>query len=133
MRTENNRFQLFLNTNPFPLWELLLYLLSSNMRIISRKILTNYWEKHLEAEQALKSWFDELSEALWKSPNELKLQYRNVSIISNKRVVFNIHGNKYRLVVDVEYRIGIVFTVWIGTHKEYDRINVKEIKYVKTN
>ena len=133
MRTENNRFQLFLNTNPFPLWELLLYLLSSNMRIISRKILTNYWEKHLEAEQALKSWFDEVSEALWKSPNELKLQYRNVSIISNKRVVFNIHGNKYRLVVDVEYRIGIVFTVWIGTHKEYDRINVKEIKYVKTN
>ncbi len=103
------------------------------MRIISRKILIGYWEKHPETEQSLKAWYDEVRNANWISPNELKGQYHNSSIITNKRVVFNIHGNKYRLVVDIEYRIGIVFIVWIGTHKEYDKLNVKEVKYVKTN
>ncbi len=102
------------------------------MRIISRKTLTSFSDKHLETKQALRAWFDEVSNALWTSPNELKEQYKNASIITNKRVVFNIHGNKYRLIVDVEYRIGIVFIVWIGTHKEYDKLNIKEIKYVKT-
>ncbi|MHB8338563.1 MAG: type II toxin-antitoxin system HigB family toxin [Ignavibacteriaceae bacterium] len=59
--------------------------------------------------------------AVWASPNELKKQYPNASIISNKRVVFNIKGNKYRLIADIEYRIGIVFIVWLGTHKGYDK------------
>jgi len=103
------------------------------MRIISRKTLFEYWKKHPEIEQSLKAWYDEARNANWISPNELKRQYHNSSIITNKRVVFNIHGNKYRLVVDIEYKIGIVFIVWIGTHKGYDRLNIKEIKYVKTN
>ena len=103
------------------------------MRIISRRTLTNYWERNPETEQALKSWFDEVSNALWTSPNELKEQYCNASIITSKRVVFNIKGNNYRLAVDVEYRIGIVFIVWIGAHKEYDKLNVRKIKYAKTN
>jgi mRNA interferase HigB len=103
------------------------------MRIISRKALTEYWERNPETEHALKSWFDEVSNALWATPNKLKEQYCNASIITKKRVVFNIKGNEYRLVVDVEFRIGIVFIIWIGTHKEYDGINVKDIKYVKTN
>jgi len=103
------------------------------MRIISRRTLTNYWERNPETEQALKSWFDEVSNALWTSPNELKEQYCNASIITSKRVVFNIKGNNYRLAVDIEYRIGIVFIVWIGTHKEYDKLNVRKIKYAKTN
>ena len=103
------------------------------MRIISRKTLIKYWENNPEAEQPLKSWNDEVANASWSSPNELKEQFHNSSVIAAKRVVFNIHGNKYRLVVDIEYRIGIVFIVWIGTHEEYNRINVKEIKYVKTN
>ena len=80
-------------------------------------------------EQALKSWYDEVLNALWASPNELKKQYHNASIITKKRVVFNIKGNRYRLVVDIEYKIKIVFIVWIGAHKEYDKLNVKEIKY----
>ncbi len=92
-----------------------------------------FWKKYAKAEQSLKSWFDEANNAKWSSPNELKKQYRNASIINNKRVVFNIKGNDYRLVVDIEYKIGIIFIVWIGTHKEYDKINVKEIKYVKTD
>jgi mRNA interferase HigB len=103
------------------------------LRIISRKTLIEYWEKHPEIEQPLKAWFDEVINAKWISPNELKQQYHNASIVTSKRVVFNIHGNKYRLIVDIEYKIGIVFIVWIGTHKEYDKLDVKEIKYVKTN
>mgnify|MGYP002078129049 CR=1 FL=1 len=77
--------------------------------------------------------FNEVRAAIWRSPNELKKQYRNASVITNKRVVFNIKGNLYRLIVDIEYRIGIVFIVWIGSHKEYDKVNVKEINYVKTD
>jgi mRNA interferase HigB len=103
------------------------------MRIISRKTLVNYWNKYPEVEQPLKAWYDEIFHASWSSPNELKSQYKNASVLTNKRVVFNIKGNSYRLIVDVEYRIGIVFIIWIGTHKEYDRINAKEIRYVKTN
>lgn len=103
------------------------------MRIISRKTLIKYWERYPETEQTLKSWYDEILNASWASPNELKIQYCNASIITDKRVVFNIKGNKYRLAVDIEYRIGIVFIVWIGTHKEYDNLNIKEIRYVKTN
>lgn len=99
------------------------------MRIIARKTLIKFCEKYPECEQSLKSWFDEISNASWSSPNEVKRQYHNASIISKKRVVFNIKGNKYRLVVDIEYNIKIVFIVWIGTHKGYDKLNVKEIKY----
>jgi mRNA interferase HigB len=103
------------------------------MRIIARNTLINYWEIYPEVEQPLKSWYDEVLNANWKSPNELKKQFRNASVITNKRVVFNIKGNSYRLVADIEYRIGIVFIVWVGTHKKYDKVNVKEIKYVKTD
>ena len=117
----------------FPLWEHLLYLKRDFMRIIARNTLINYWKNYPEVEQPLKSWYDEVLNANWKSPNELKKQFRNASVITNKRVVFNIKGNSYRLIADIEYRIGIVFIVWIGTHKKYDKINLKEIKYVKTD
>ncbi len=103
------------------------------MRIIARNTLISYWKSHPEIEQPLKSWYDSVLNTNWKSPNELKEQFRSASIITNKRVVFNIKGNDYRLVTDIEYRIGIVFIVWIGTHKQYDKIDVKEINYVKTD
>jgi mRNA interferase HigB len=103
------------------------------MRIIARKTLINYWKKHPDSEQPLKSWFDEIQNAFWDTPNQLKEQFKNASIITKKRVVFNIKGNSYRLVTDIEFRIGIVFIIWIGTHKEYDKINVKDIKYVKAD
>jgi mRNA interferase HigB len=103
------------------------------MRIVARKTLIDYWLKHPEVEQALKAWYDEAIKASWASPNELKNQYKNASIITKKRVVFNIKGNSYRLVVDIEYKIGIVFIVWIGTHEEYNKLNIKEMRYVKTN
>ena len=103
------------------------------MRVIAIKTLKEYWEKHPQVKQALLSWYEEAEKAEWNNPNQLKAQYRNASIITDKRVVFNIHGNTYRLIVDIEYRLKIVFVVWFGTHKQYDKINAKTISYVKTN
>jgi len=103
------------------------------MRIISVKTLKEFWLKFPHAEQALLSWYEEAEAANWNNPNELKSQYRNASVLTDKRVVFNIHGNTYRLIVDIEYRLKIVFVVWFGTHKQYDKIDAKKVSYVKTN
>lgn len=103
------------------------------MRIISRNILISFWKKYPDSVQTLKAWFDEVRNAGWRSPNELKEQYRNASVISSKRVVFNIKGNSYRLIADIEYKIGILFIVWVGTHEEYNKISVEEVKYDKAN
>lgn len=97
------------------------------MRIIARKTLVEYWQKHPDCEEALKSWFYEAKNADWKTPVEIKRIYRNVSILKNNRVVFNICGNKYRLVVIVHFTAGIIFIRFIGTHKEYDKINAEEV------
>ena len=103
------------------------------MRVIAIKTLKDYANEFYQAEQALYSWHDEAVNAEWNNAAELKMQYKNASIINSKRVVFNIHGNSFRLIVDVEYRLKIVFIVWFGTHKQYDNIDVKTISYVKTN
>lgn len=114
------------NTVTFP------YICKS-MRVIAVKTLKQCIDEYHQAEQALLSWYEEAAVAQWNNPNELKAQYRNASILNDKRVVFNIHGNSYRLVVDVEYRLKIIFIVWFGTHKEYANINEKTISYVKAN
>lgn len=101
------------------------------MRVIARNTLIRFWRRYPESGQPLKSWFNEAQKASWKSPNELKIQFRNASVISKKRIVFNIKGNDYRLVADIEYKLGILFIVWIGTHKEYDKINIRTLRYVK--
>ena len=103
------------------------------MRVIAISTLKKFNNKHKLAEQSVLAWYEEVSIAKWKNHNQLKQQYSNASIISTRRVVFNVHGNNYRLVVDIEYKLGIVFIVWIGTHKAYDNIEVKTITYVKTN
>lgn len=103
------------------------------MRIIAVKTLKDYWEKFPQAEQALLSWYEEAETASWGNPNDLKSQYRNASVLTDKRVVFNIHGNTFQLIVDIEYRLKIVFIVWFGTHKQYDKIDAKKISYAKTN
>ena len=99
------------------------------MRIISRKALRLFWEKpeYADAEQALKAWFREASNADWASPAQIKAAFGTASIIANNRVVFNIGGNKYRLVVRVNYPYRVMYVRFIGTHAEYDRINVEEI------
>ena len=101
------------------------------MRIIKEKTLTDYCrlDKYKLAVEPLKSWVYELKYAIWDNVNELKAKYRNASVISSKRVVFNIKGNDYRLIVDVEYKLKIVYIVWFGTHKEYDKIDAKTVRY----
>jgi mRNA interferase HigB len=97
------------------------------MRIISRRRLVEFWETHPDAEQPLRAWYTEAKKASWNSPAEIKAIYRNVSILSNNRVVFNIKGNTYRLVVVVEYSQGKMFIRFVGTHAEYDRIDATSI------
>ena len=103
------------------------------MRVIAVNTLKLFWKKYPRAKQALLSWYDELKDSNWDNPNELKSQYRNASIVSNKRVVFNIQGNDFRLIVDIEFRLKIVFIVWFGTPAKYDKLDVKKVNYVKVN
>lgn len=103
------------------------------MRVIAIKTLRDYISEFHRAEQSLLSWHEEVSTAVWESPNDLKAHYRNASILNEKRVVFNIQGNNYRLIVDIEYRLKIVFVVWFGSHEQYDKLNAKNVSYVKTH
>lgn len=101
------------------------------MRIIKEKTLTKYCKqsKYQQAEESLKAWIYETRFSIWNNANELKAKFGNASIISSKRVVFNVKGNEYRLIVDIEYKMKIVFVVWFGTHKEYDKIDAKTVRY----
>jgi mRNA interferase HigB len=101
------------------------------MRIIKEKTLSDYCRlsRYKQAEESLIAWIYEVKYSTWNNANELKAKYRNASIIRSKRVVFNIKGNDYRLIVDVEYKLKIVFIVWFGTHEEYDKIDAKTISY----
>ena len=97
------------------------------MRIIARSTLRTFWERHPDSEQSLRAWFSEASAAVWKSPEDVKSIYRNASIIANNRVVFNIKGNSYRLIVHMRYDIGIIFIRFVGTHQEYDKVDAVNI------
>ena len=80
-----------------------------------------------QAQGPLESWHDEAAQADWRTPQDIKAQYRNASICGNNRVVFNIAGNKYRLVVEMQYRAGIAWVKFIGTHARYDMIDVETV------
>jgi mRNA interferase HigB len=97
------------------------------MRIISRRILREFWEKHPDATIALETWFHDVEHANWNTPTDIKAVYQNASFVANNRVVFNIKGNHYRLVVVVIYQYGVVYIRFVGTHEEYDRIDVTTI------
>jgi mRNA interferase HigB len=97
------------------------------MRIISRKRLVEFWQIYPDAEQPLRAWFAEAKKANWTTPADVKALYRNASIIPGNRVVFNIKGNDYRLVVLVDYKYEKLFIRFVGTHAEYDRINAANI------
>jgi mRNA interferase HigB len=97
------------------------------MRIISRKKLKEFWENHPEVRQPLQAWYDDTKRTNWKNPSDVKSVYRNASFIGNDRVVFNLKGNSYRLVVVVRYEYQIVFIRFIGTHQEYDRIDAGKV------
>ncbi|MCS6883360.1 MAG: type II toxin-antitoxin system HigB family toxin [Oscillochloridaceae bacterium] len=97
------------------------------MRIIAKKILREFWERHADAEQALKAWYYDVKHADWKTPGDIRKTYATASILANNRVVFNIRGNNYRLVVAVNYDFGIVCIGFVGTHQEYDQIDAERV------
>jgi len=97
------------------------------LRIIAKKILRNFWEIHPDSEQQLMAWYQETSKARWTTPNEIKKEYPIASIITGNRVVFNIKGNHYRLIVKISYDYEMVWIRFIGTHAEYDKINAQTI------
>ncbi len=98
------------------------------MKIISVKTLRDFWAENPDAEQPLKAWVDEVTKADWKTPAEIKGQYRSASILKERRVVFNIKGNPYRLIVAIAYQRGWVFVKFIGTHSHYDTIDAETIE-----
>jgi mRNA interferase HigB len=99
------------------------------MRIIAKSTLKRFWQlpSFGDARGPLESWYEEALAANWKSPRDVKAQYANASICRNNRVVFNVGGNKYRLVVEMQYRAGIVWVKFVGTHEQYDSINVETV------
>ena len=96
-------------------------------RIIAKRTLRVYWEKHSDCEEYLKTWFETAKSSNWYSPMEIKKSYANASILKNGRVVFNIKGNNYRLVVKFNYEKQWAFIRFIGTHLEYDKIDANTI------
>ena len=97
------------------------------MRVIAKSTLRDFWTIHKDCEEALKSWYDEAEKASWLSPNEIKSDYPSVSVLSGNRLVFNVKGNSYRLIVKINYKFGIIWIRFIGTHGEYDKINAETI------
>ena len=97
------------------------------MRIIARKTLRAFWEKHADAEQPLKAWFKFASAADWASPAAVKRDYANASILQDNRVCFNIRGNKYRLVVKINYAYKVIYIRFVGTHAEYDKVDATKV------
>ncbi|AXI83660.1 type II toxin-antitoxin system HigB family toxin [Xylella taiwanensis] len=98
------------------------------MRVIAKHHLVDYWTKHSDTEQPLKSWYDEVSKAEWKTPQDIKRQYASASFVANNRVVFNIKGNTYRLIVAVAYRFGAVYIQFVGTHRQYDQVDAATVE-----
>jgi mRNA interferase HigB len=93
------------------------------MRVIAKRILREFWKKHNDSEEQLKTWYKEASKATWEIPAEIKNNYAHASILRNGRVVFNICGNKYRLITEINYLRQWVFIRFIGTHNDYDKID----------
>jgi mRNA interferase HigB len=105
------------------------------MRVIARRTLQEFVERrrghkdHPALKSALDAWFAEVRKARWSSGADVKRSYATASIVSADRIVFNIKGNDYRLVVATDFEKGIVWIKWIGTHKDYDKIDVKEVRH----
>jgi len=97
------------------------------MRVITKRTLLDFWEKHPDALSPLSAWYAEAVKAQWLTPQDIKVQYATASILGDNRVVFNIGGNKYRLIVKINYPCGTVYIRFIGTHAEYDKIKAEEI------
>jgi len=97
------------------------------VRVISKKSLRLFWTKHSDCEQQLKTWHDEVVDSKWQTPSDIKRLYPSASFLSENRVVFNIKGNSYRLIIKINYKYQMVWVRFIGTHAEYDKIDANSI------
>ncbi len=97
------------------------------MRIISKRPLREFWERYADAEGPLLGWYREVEKEEWATPVDVKAKYPSASIIGDNRVIFNIRGNTYRVVVKINYPGRIVYVRFVGTHAEYDRIDAREV------
>ena len=97
------------------------------MRVIAKRTLREFWARHSDCEQQLKSWSQEAEKSEWKNTHEIKKEYPTASILGGNRVVFNIKGNNYRLIVKINFQYHMMWIRFIGTHKEYDKINATNI------
>lgn len=98
------------------------------MRVIAISSLRRFWEQHPDAAQPIQAWVDEANQANWNQPSDIKTRYRSASIPKNRRVVFNIKGNDYRLIVAIAYRLSIVYVKFIGTHAQYNKIDAETVE-----
>ena len=100
------------------------------MRIIAKRTLREFWQsnpKYNDARAPLEAWHEEVIEADWENPQQVKSQFRNASILKDSRVVFNIKGNDYRLIVKINYSYRVVYVRFVGTHRQYDEIDVETV------
>ncbi|MBL4654156.1 MAG: type II toxin-antitoxin system HigB family toxin, partial [Flavobacteriales bacterium] len=97
------------------------------MRILSRRTLREFWNNHADCKDQLQTWYRETEKSSWKNINDLKVEYPNASILKDKKIVFNIKGNKYRLIVKVNFEFQITWVRFIGTHAECNKINANEL------
>lgn len=100
------------------------------MKVIAVSTLRSFWERHPDAEQPLKAWYDEAKHATWNTPQDIRNHYVSASFVGRNRVVFNIKGNDYRLIVAVAYRFQAIYIKFLGTHAEYDRIDATTVEDV---
>jgi mRNA interferase HigB len=98
------------------------------MRIVAKKNLLSFIERHAPAQQALLAWHTEAAMASWKRPQDIKNRYASASFVGKNRVVFNIKGNDFRLIVAIAYQIGVVYIKFVGTHAEYDKIDAETVE-----
>ncbi|GHB76549.1 type II toxin-antitoxin system HigB family toxin [Persicitalea jodogahamensis] len=97
------------------------------MKVIAKRTLREFWEKHNDCEQQLKSWYRETEKTEWANLNQLKSEYPSASILKDNRIVFNIKGNHYRLIVKFSFEYQLCWIRFIGTHAEYDKIDANTI------
>lgn len=96
-------------------------------RIVAKRTIREFWEKYPDSKDYLETWYDTVKNANWKNPNDIKNFYSAISILKNSRVVFNIKGNHYRLVAKINFDRQWLFIRFIGTHKDYDKIDANNI------
>lgn len=100
---------------------------AQTLRVIAKKVLREFWVRHSDCEQQLKAWYSEAEKGEWKNANDLKKEYPSASILGNNRVVFNIKGNRYRLIVRINFQYQMMWIRFVGTHAEYDKIDANKI------